>query len=49
MAGTHLDNPWPYVEGVTIDEAANDLAFISTGRYGKACRRRTAGPTLPSK
>ena len=27
--------PWPYTEGVTIEEAANDLAFIVTGAYGK--------------
>ncbi len=27
--------PWPYVEGVTIAEAANDLAFLVTGAYGK--------------
>ena len=33
-----------HVEGVTIDEAANDLAFISTGNVRQAaCRRRTAG------
>jgi len=27
--------PWPYVEGLTMAEAANDLAFIATGAYGK--------------
>ena len=27
--------PWPYVEGVTMAEAANDLAFVVTGAYGK--------------
>ena len=27
--------PWPYVEGLTIAEATNDLAFIVTGAYGK--------------
>jgi sulfoxide reductase catalytic subunit YedY len=26
--------PWPYVEGVTMAEAMNDLAFIATGAYG---------------
>jgi sulfoxide reductase catalytic subunit YedY len=26
--------PWPYTEGVTIEEAANDLAFLATGAYG---------------
>ena len=27
--------PWPYVEGLTIEEATNELAFIATGIYGK--------------
>jgi methionine sulfoxide reductase catalytic subunit len=27
--------PWPYVEGLTLDEAKNELAFIATGLYGK--------------
>jgi sulfoxide reductase catalytic subunit YedY len=27
--------PWPYVEGVTIAEAANELGFMVTGVYGK--------------
>ena len=27
--------PWPYVEGVTMAEAMNDLAFVVTGAYGK--------------
>ena len=44
--------PWPYTEGVTIDEAANDLAFISTGLYGKPLPPQNGGPirlTLPWK
>jgi methionine sulfoxide reductase catalytic subunit len=44
--------PWPYIEGVTIDEAANDLAFISTGMYGKPLPPQNGGPirlTLPWK
>ena len=44
--------PWPYVEGVTIDEAGNDLAFISTGLYGKPLPPQNGGPirlTLPWK
>jgi len=36
--------PWPYVEGVTIEEAANDLAFIATGLYGKALPPQNGGP-----
>jgi sulfoxide reductase catalytic subunit YedY len=27
--------PWPYVEGLTVSEAGNDLAFLATGAYGK--------------
>jgi len=27
--------PWPYTEGLTIDEATNELAFMATGLYGK--------------
>ena len=30
--------PWPYVEGLTLDEATNELAFIATGLYGKPSR-----------
>jgi sulfoxide reductase catalytic subunit YedY len=44
--------PWPYMEGVTISEAANDLAFISTGMYGKPLPPQNGGPirlTLPWK
>lgn len=44
--------PFPYIEGVTIDEAANDLAFISTGLYGKPLPPQNGGPirlTLPWK
>src|ERR1700745_3295022 len=26
--------PWPYVEGLTLAEATNELAFLSTGAYG---------------
>ena len=44
--------PWPYIEGLAIDEAANDLAFISTGMYGKPLPPQNGGPirlTLPWK
>jgi sulfoxide reductase catalytic subunit YedY len=27
--------PWPYVEGLTMAEAMNELAFLVTGAYGK--------------
>jgi sulfoxide reductase catalytic subunit YedY len=26
---------WPYYEGLRLDEAMNDLAFVATGHYGK--------------
>jgi methionine sulfoxide reductase catalytic subunit len=44
--------PWPYIEGLTLDEAANDLAFISTGMYGKPLPPQNGGPirlTVPWK
>ena len=44
--------PWPYIEALTIDEAANDLAFISTGLYGKPLPPQNGGPirlTVPWK
>jgi sulfoxide reductase catalytic subunit YedY len=28
-------SPWPYIEGLTMAEANNDLAFMVTGAYGK--------------
>jgi sulfoxide reductase catalytic subunit YedY len=36
--------PWPYVDGLAIDEAANELAFITTGMYGKALPPQNGGP-----
>jgi sulfoxide reductase catalytic subunit YedY len=44
--------PWPYVEGVTIEEAANELAFISVGMYGNSMPKVSGAPirmTLPWK
>ena len=35
---------WPYVEGVTMQEAANDLAFIVTGMYGKPLPKQDGAP-----
>ncbi len=43
---------WPYVEGLAIDEAMNDLAFLSTGLYGKPLQGQNGGPirlTVPWK
>jgi methionine sulfoxide reductase catalytic subunit len=36
--------PWPYVEGVTMAEAANDLAFMVTGAYGKPMAKSFGAP-----
>ncbi|HTP83728.1 MAG TPA: protein-methionine-sulfoxide reductase catalytic subunit MsrP [Alphaproteobacteria bacterium] len=36
--------PWPYVEGVTIEEATNELALIGTGIYGKALPKQMGAP-----
>jgi len=35
---------WPYVEGVTMAEANNDLAFLATGLYGKAIPKQNGAP-----
>jgi sulfoxide reductase catalytic subunit YedY len=36
--------PWPYVEGVTMEEATNDLAFMVTGAYGKELPKSMGAP-----
>lgn len=36
--------PWPYTEGVSIAEAANDLAFMVTGAYGKPLAKQFGAP-----
>jgi sulfoxide reductase catalytic subunit YedY len=36
--------PWPYTEGLTIEEATNDLAFIATGLYGKPIPKQNGAP-----
>ena len=36
--------PWPYVEGLTMAEAANDLAFVVTGAYGKTLGKSYGAP-----
>lgn len=35
---------WPYVEGLTIEEAMNDLAFMVTGIYGKPVPKQNGAP-----
>ncbi|MEX0697079.1 MAG: protein-methionine-sulfoxide reductase catalytic subunit MsrP [Dongiaceae bacterium] len=36
--------PWPYVEGLTLAEAANELAFLVTGIYGKPLPAQNGAP-----
>lgn len=36
--------PWPYVEGLTLAEATNELAFIATGVYGKPLAKQFGAP-----
>lgn len=36
--------PWPYVEGLTMAEATNDLAFLVTGVYGKPVVKQMGAP-----
>lgn len=36
--------PWPYVEGLTMAEASNDLAFLVTGMYGKPVPKQDGAP-----
>jgi sulfoxide reductase catalytic subunit YedY len=36
--------PWPYVDGCTIEEARNDLAFMVTGAYGKPLGKQFGAP-----
>jgi len=35
---------WPYVEGLRLDEAMNDLAILSTGLYGKELLPQSGAP-----
>ena len=36
--------PWPYVEGLTIEEATNELAFMVTGLYGRPVPQQNGAP-----
>lgn len=51
----NLDAPlysFPYVEGLTMEEAMNELTFIATGLYGKPLPPQNGGPvrlTVPWK
>jgi len=36
--------PWPYVEGLRMDEAMNDLAILATGLYGNPMPPQNGAP-----
>jgi sulfoxide reductase catalytic subunit YedY len=36
--------PWPYVEGLRLDEAMHDLTILATGIYGKPLLPQTGAP-----
>jgi sulfoxide reductase catalytic subunit YedY len=44
--------PWPYTEGLTMQEAMNELTFMSVGMYGKTIPPQDGAPirlTVPWK
>ncbi len=41
--------PWPYVEGLTMQEAANELTFLVTGVYGKPLANQFGAPLAPRR
>jgi sulfoxide reductase catalytic subunit YedY len=53
MPGLHESwYPWPYLEGVTMQEAMNELAFLTVGMFGKQVPPQDGAPirlTLPWK
>jgi len=36
--------PWPYIEGLTMAEATNELAFLATGDYGHPIAKQHGAP-----
>ena len=36
--------PWPYVEGLTMAEATNELTFLATGAYGHPMAKQHGSP-----
>jgi methionine sulfoxide reductase catalytic subunit len=43
-AGLFTSYPWPYVEGITMAEAMNELPLIVTGAYGKPLPKAMGAP-----
>jgi methionine sulfoxide reductase catalytic subunit len=45
MPGQNDDSfPWPYVEGLRLDEALHELTILSTGLYGKPALPQNGAP-----
>jgi len=42
--GADPRQPWPYIEGLRIDEAMHDLTFVATGIYGHALPKQHGAP-----
>jgi len=36
--------PWPYIEGLTMAEATNEVAFLATGAYGHPMSKQHGAP-----
>ena len=36
--------PWPYIEGLRLDEAMNELTLLATGLYGKTLLPQNGAP-----
>jgi sulfoxide reductase catalytic subunit YedY len=52
VQGQYSDWPWPYVEGLTVAEARNDVAFMTVGLYQKVLPPQSGAPirlTVPWK
>jgi sulfoxide reductase catalytic subunit YedY len=37
-------DPWPYTEGLTLEEATNELTFLATGMYGHPLLKQHGAP-----
>lgn len=44
MPGLRSAFPWPYVEGLRLDEAMHDLTILSTGLYGQPLLPQNGAP-----
>jgi methionine sulfoxide reductase catalytic subunit len=44
MPGLRQPFPWPYVEGLRLDEALNDLTILATGVYGRDLPPQNGAP-----